>query len=122
MAGDRVGRINQGARYPQTVRFPLDHHAYYVAQAESLGIPTAAYIAYRMAAIDGLKIPNEVLLAHPGVLELLPDGRRAAALQEIPGLTSRYQTYQRAMAAKQQADQMELQLGQASAEQRDRAA
>jgi hypothetical protein len=91
MAGDRVGRVYRGPRKPQTVRMPVEHYEHYTRQAEALRIPIADYIAYRIAAVDDLKIPAEVLLAHPGLLQLLPEHRRVEALREVPRLAARYE-------------------------------
>lgn len=90
MAGDRVGRMNKGPRKTQSVRFPLDHFDHYAKQAEALRIPVGEYVAYRIAVIDGLKIPDQVLLANPGLVHLLPEADQREALQTIPRLAERY--------------------------------
>jgi hypothetical protein len=106
MAGDRRGRYNKGPRHAQTVRFPLEHIAHYVAQAEALKIPVGDFVAYRIAICEDLEIPSECMMAHPGVLAMLPDEKREKALAEVPGLAARYEALIRA----RESDQMELQV------------
>src|SRR5215468_6510391 len=101
MAGDRVGRIYKGPRHAQTVRIPLEHYAHYVRQAGALKIPIADFMVYRIAVCEGLEIPGPVLMAHPGLLALLPDDQRAEALQKHSGLATKYQALFGAAASEQ---------------------
>ncbi|MGC9670981.1 hypothetical protein ACNTMW_31090 [Planosporangium sp. 12N6] len=91
MAGNRRGRMNKGPRHAQTVRFPLEHFEYYAKQAQALRIPVGDFVAYRIAVCEDLKIPGAVIMAHPGLLDLLPAHRREEALRENPGLAARYE-------------------------------
>lgn len=106
MAGDRVGRVYKGPRHTQTVRVPVEHYAHYVKQAEELRIPIADFMVYRIAVCEGLEIPGPVLMAHPGLLALLPDDQRVEALQKHPGLATKYQALFGAVTS----SQMELQV------------
>jgi hypothetical protein len=72
------------------VRLPLDHYEHYARQAAELNVPIGDLVAYKMAVIEGLEIPEQVLMAQPVLLVLLPEDKRAQTLARIPGLSARY--------------------------------
>jgi len=81
--------LPKGPREPLTVGFPPEHLAHHRMCAKALGIPATDYVAFRAAVFDGLRIPDEALLADPGVVLLMEPDDCAAALACDPRIARR---------------------------------